>query len=84
MGYTPGGRVDVSGNMARGWGKPGKGEFITVYANDVHVWMVFHAGVGKRADEHFGTGDWGKGWGGAGFNPRMRSEEHTSELQSPC
>ena len=68
LGYELGGRVDVSGTIGRSWGQPGKGRRMTVYANDVHVFVVFHTSGG---DQHFGTGDWGKGWGGAGFNPRM-------------
>ena len=68
LGYELGGRCDVSGTIAARWGQPGKGETMTVYANDVHVFIVFHTADG---DQHFGTGDWGKSWGGAGFNPRM-------------
>jgi hypothetical protein len=68
MGYELGGHADVSGTIASRWGEPGKGETMTVYANDVHVFVVFHTAHG---DEHFGTGNWGKSWGGAGFNPRM-------------
>jgi hypothetical protein len=70
LGYSYGGRVDVSGTMGRSWGAAGRGKYMTVWANDIHVWVMFH-GVGKPGDEHFGTGDWGKGWTGAGFNPNM-------------
>jgi hypothetical protein len=60
--------VDTSGTIAATWGVAGEGQAITVWANDIHVFMVFHTAEG---DKHFGTGDWGKGWGGAGFNPRL-------------
>jgi hypothetical protein len=68
MGYRLGGPVDVSGTIAATWGVAGKGQQVTVYANAQHVFMVFHTDQGDR---HFGTGDWGKGWDGAGFNPRL-------------
>jgi len=57
------------------WGAAGEGDHITVYARPGtrtgHAFMVFGPGVGKPTSQHFGTGDWGKGWGGAGLNPRM-------------
>lgn len=68
LGYELGGRTDVSSTIASRWGEPGEGETLTVWANAVHVFIVFHTADG---DQHFGTGDWGKSWGGAGFNPRM-------------
>jgi cell wall-associated NlpC family hydrolase/lysophospholipase L1-like esterase len=67
MGYRVGGSVPVSGTMTS-WGKPGRGKYITLYANAEHVWLYFDV-PGKRG-HHFGTGDWGKGWKGPGFNPR--------------
>lgn len=63
----PGDSVPASGSMAH-WGVPGKGKFFTIYANNGHVYMEFKRN-GKW--EHFGTGDWGKGWRGAGFNSRL-------------
>lgn len=71
MGYTIGGPADVSGTIANRWGAPGEGQTLTVWASDVHVWMEFKTPTGPQ---HFGTGDFGKGWGGAGFNPRMHDK----------
>lgn len=68
MGFEQGGGVDVSGTIAARWGEPGEGEHLTVWASEIHVWMEFKTSQGPQ---HFGTGDWGKGWGGAGFNPQM-------------
>lgn len=60
-------RPEVSGQLAR-WGRRGKGR-LTVYANVVHVFLVFRR-PGHRA-QHFGTGRWGSGYGGAGLKPQM-------------
>lgn len=69
LGFKPGDPVPSSGVMAQSWGRPGKGKYLTMYANAGHVFLVFDMpGEGPR---HFGTGDWGKGWRGGGFNPRM-------------
>jgi hypothetical protein len=68
LGFSSGGPVDVSGTIAAKWGQPGEGRTFTVWANSVHVFIIFNTPKGKQ---HFGTGDWGKGWGGAGFNPNM-------------
>jgi len=68
LGFRPGGPTATSGTIARSWGKSGRGTDLTVYANDVHVFIVFHT---QHGDVHFGTGRWGKNWGGAGFNPQM-------------
>jgi hypothetical protein len=68
MGFKLGDGVPVSGTLAASWGQPGEGQGLTVWASVQHVFMVFHTANG---DVHFGTGDWGKGWGGAGFNPNM-------------
>lgn len=68
MGYELGGPVDVSGTIAAKWGHEGPGNGLTVYANAIHVFMVFHTSSGDR---HFGTGNWGKSWGGPGFNPEL-------------
>ena len=67
LGFERGQGVPASGEMATSWGKPGKGKYLTMYANAEHVFLVFSI-PGKRY-KHFGTGDWGKGWRGAGFNP---------------
>lgn len=67
MGFTLGGGVQASGGLM-GWGVGGRGTYLTVYANAVHTFIVFHT---KKGDVHFGTGDWGKSWGGAGLNPNM-------------
>lgn len=68
MGFTIGGGVMGSGSIASSWGEPGKGSELTVYANSVHVFIVFHT---PQGDKHFGTGHWGKSWSGPGFNPEM-------------
>jgi len=68
LGFYQGGPVDVSGTIAAKWGQPGEGRTFTVWANSVHVFIIFNTPKGRQ---HFGTGDWGKGWGGAGFNPNM-------------
>ena len=69
MGFRMGGPVDTSGSLEN-WGKAGRGKWLTVFCSSVHTFVFFHD-VGKKGDEHFGTGDWGKGWGGAGFNPNL-------------
>jgi len=69
LGFRLGGPTAVSGALAS-WGAPGPGEHLTIYANAIHVFMVF-TNVGKQGDQHFGTGNWGKGWSGAGFNPQL-------------
>jgi hypothetical protein len=68
LGFHRGGPAATSGTIARSWGQPGRGRWMTVYASDVHVFVVFHT---TKGDQHFGTGRWGKSWGGAGFNPTM-------------
>jgi hypothetical protein len=68
MGYTLGAPADVSGTIAARWGAAGEGSLLTVWANSIHVFMVFHTPTG---DQHFGTGNWGKSWGGPGFNPEL-------------
>jgi hypothetical protein len=65
----PGGPAATSG-LLKGWGAAGNGRYLTVYANDVHVFIVFHT---TRGNQHFGTGRWGKSWSGAGFNPTMHT-----------
>jgi len=67
LGFRMGGPAAVSGALAH-WGAAGRGTYMTIYANSVHVFVVFHTASG---DQHFGTGRWGKSWGGAGFNPQM-------------
>lgn len=79
FGFSPGGGTAVSGALAS-WGVAGRGQYLTVYANDVHVFMVFHT---SRGDQHFGTGRWGKSWGGAGFNPSMHPTSGFAERHWP-
>jgi hypothetical protein len=67
LGFRPGGPVSVSGAL-ESWGVAGPGQQLTVYCNSIHTFIVFHT---SKGDEHFGTGNWGKGWGGAGLNPNM-------------
>lgn len=40
----------VSGNFARSYGKPGRGEYFTVYANGRHVWIRLHRSIWWRFD----------------------------------
>jgi hypothetical protein len=54
----------VSGTFAWKYGKPGKGEFFTVYANADHVFIRFHKGPYWRFDTS-PHGDGGRG-------PRLR------------
>jgi hypothetical protein len=68
MGFRITGPVDGSGQIASSWGEPGEGVFLTVWANSIHVFMVFHTAAG---DQHFGTGLWGKSWDGPGFNTQL-------------
>jgi hypothetical protein len=63
--------VPASGTFAQSWGEPGEGPHLTVFANSGHVFIEFRNMTSEGKVEHFGTGDWGKGWGGAGFNPRL-------------
>jgi hypothetical protein len=63
--------VPASGDFAASWGLPGEGEHLTVWANSVHVFIEFKGMTSANKTEHFGTGDWGKGFNGAGFNPRL-------------
>ena len=74
LGFTLGGPADVSGTIAARWGDPGEGEGLTVWANDIHVWMEFKTSKGAQ---HFGTGDWGSatGTGGPAFQARMHTKD---------
>lgn len=58
----------VSGAL-ESWGVAGEGKLMTVWTNDEHVFIEFN--LPGKGRQHFGTGNWGKGWGGAGFNPRL-------------
>ena len=71
MGTRLGGTSFTSVTLAS-WGVAGRGEYITVYTNPVHAFMVFHTAQG---DQHFGTGHWGTSEGGAGFKPTMHTTE---------
>jgi hypothetical protein len=61
MGFRPGGASATSGTLMS-WGHAGQGQHLTVWANQEHVFIVVDG-------HHWGTGNWGKSWGGAGFNP---------------
>jgi hypothetical protein len=56
----------VSGAFASSWGKPGRGETFTVWANAGHVWIQLH-GLGNAW--RFDTSPYGSG----GRGPRLRS-----------
>jgi hypothetical protein len=45
-GYKRGQAIPSSGTMARSWGRPGRGKYVTMWANDNHVFFEFH-GMGK-------------------------------------
>jgi hypothetical protein len=46
-GFRRGGPTATSGTLARTWGKPGRGKYVTLWANDGHVFLEFH-GLGKH------------------------------------
>jgi hypothetical protein len=90
-GYLPdrywGGGAPVSGGFAR-WGEAGEGRNLTVWYNDVHVFIEFRHMTDANKTEHWGTGRWGKDWGGPGFNPSLHphagfSPRHWGGRQSP-
>lgn len=70
--------AQVSGWFARSWGLPGEGKYLTVWANDEHVWVQFKI-PGKKG-WRLDTSSYGSGGSGphvrfterptAGFNPR--------------
>jgi hypothetical protein len=76
MGFKLGFSVMGSGSIASGWGKPGKGQYITVYANTVHVFLIFHT---PQGDKHFGTGFWSKDWDGPGWNAMRSTDGFTAK-----
>jgi hypothetical protein len=63
--------VPASGTFAAQWGLPGEGQHLTVWANSTHVFIEFKGMTNANKTEHFGTGNWGKGWNGPGFNPNL-------------
>jgi hypothetical protein len=67
--------VPASGTFAQRWGSPGKGRYMTVWANSVHVFIEFHGLTSANKTEHFGTGRWGKDWSGPGFNPNLHPHD---------
>ena len=67
LGFKRGGPTAVSGRLAS-WGQGGKGKYMTVYANAVHTFIVFHT---KNGDRHWGTGRWGQPGSGPHFQPQM-------------
>jgi hypothetical protein len=70
MGYNWGGYIPGSTDM-ESWGAAGPGKYMTVYANSVHVFIVFTIPPNKA--QHFGTGQWGgnKTWSGPGFQAEL-------------
>jgi len=40
-GMFPSTTAEVSGDLAKSWGEPGKGKEMTVWANELHVWIEF-------------------------------------------
>jgi len=62
----------------KGIGKTGVGKFMTVWVKDdgtnqSHAFIEFT--LPGRDTEHFGTGRWGKTWGGAGLNPTLHPHD---------
>jgi hypothetical protein len=51
----------------------GEGAYFTVWANPDHVFSEFYRNGTHDLKHtiHFGTGNWGKGWGGPGINPNL-------------
>jgi hypothetical protein len=45
-GYKRGDSVPDSGTMARTWGRPGRGKYVTLWADPNHVFLEFH-GLGR-------------------------------------
>jgi hypothetical protein len=68
LGYRIGGPVDTSGAMAAGWGEPGEGRQLTVWANASHVFIQWH-GLGARRFDTSAHGD------SSGRGARQRSTE---------
>lgn len=66
----------VSGEFARSWGRAGKGDTFTVWANGEHVWIEFH-GVGRA--KRFDTSPWGSG----GRGPRLRFTKRPTDGFTP-
>lgn len=71
--------VPGSGDFGN-YGVFGEGKYMTWWYNGVHVFLEFKRPKNKKDDgaggdkvevEHFGTGRWGKSWGGAGFNTEL-------------
>jgi hypothetical protein len=56
-----------SGPLASSWGAPGKGRWITVYANASHAYMIV---AGLRFDTSSGGDRWNQGSG-----PRWRKKK---------
>jgi hypothetical protein len=56
------------------WGHAGPGRFLTVWVKNGgpgggHTFIEFH--MPGKGVQHWGTGNWGKSWDGAGFNPQL-------------
>jgi hypothetical protein len=66
----------VSGQFAREWGEPGRGERFTVWANDGHVWIQLH-GIGNAW--RFDTSPYGSG----GRGPRLRTTPRPTDGFTP-
>lgn len=65
-GLFPSGTSWVSGDFAARYGKAGRGEWFTVYANAGHVFIAFHGIVG--------VGRFDTGGPGGGSGPKLRPE----------
>jgi hypothetical protein len=66
----------VSGEFARSWGQPGRGERFTVWANGGHVWTQLH---GLGAAWRFDTSPYGSG----GRGPRLRTTPRPTDGFTP-
>jgi hypothetical protein len=57
MGVTRGKPVPGSGWFAASWGKPGRGQQFTVWANATHIWIEFHHAANVKAFDTRRVGD---------------------------
>lgn len=72
------GKVAItSGAFASSWGRPGRGKYLTVWANANHVWIEFHLD-GKRG-KRFDTSPHGSG----GSGPHLRYTERSTAGFTP-
>jgi hypothetical protein len=79
--------VSVSGDFGL-FGVYGEGRYMTWWYSSNHVFLEFKRPANKDSDgkvqvEHFGTGRWGKSWGGAGFNSEIHPKDGFAPAHIP-